>query len=251
MKVFRPSVLALALLGVLCASLSFARSGDPAHLRIDPPQWDFGKISSSQIVRHTFLLWNTGASTLYIRDLTVTCGCTVVDVSTRSIDPGKSASLTVRIEPDAKEGLVEKSVTIATNDPDGPLRTVTVRAQVQRDLHAMSSLAKEKSIFSQECRSCHVDRGMGKKGKELYAADCSMCHGSLEEKDHVRALNGPRLAEDLEDLRALIAQGNGRGSMPGFSKAAGGPLDDAEIDSLVDLFRHWEKTEKTRHSKRR
>ena len=234
----------------LLLSIGVALPADAAQLRVDPPEWNFGKIASTQIVRHTFLLWNTGGSTLYIRDLTVTCGCTAVDVSSKSIEPGKNASLTVKIEPDAKEGPIEKTITIATNDPNRPLAVLKVRAEIQRDLHQMSSLAKEKSIFSQECRSCHVDKGAGKKGNELYQADCAMCHGSLEERDHVRALNGPRLAEDFDELRAMIARGNRRGTMPGFAKAADGPLTEAEIDSLVDLFKRWKKTETNSRPKR-
>ncbi|MBI3939818.1 MAG: DUF1573 domain-containing protein [Acidobacteria bacterium] len=238
---------ACAVWAAVCACFTATAAAQSAELKIEPPEYDFGKISSSQIVKHTFLLRNSGGATLYIRDITVTCGCTLVDVSSKSIEPGKSASLTLQIEPDAKEGPIEKTITIATNDPRGPLRALRVRAEIQRDLHKMSALEKEKSIFSPECRSCHVDGGTGKTGKDLYQADCAMCHGSLEERDHVRSLNVASLAEDLQELRKTIALGNGRGTMPGFSAAAGGPLSDAQIDSLVDLFIKWQKTEKGRH----
>lgn len=154
------------------------------------------------------------------------------------------------METGASAGPIEKSVSIASNDPAHPTQVLQVRADVQGDLHEMSSLNTRKSIFSLECQSCHVDEGVGKMGRELYQADCAMCHGSLDEADHVRALNGPRLAEDLAELRKMIAFGNERRAMPGFSTAAGGPLTDAQIDSLVDLFRKWEKKEKQRHNSR-
>ncbi len=156
----------------------------------------------------------------------------------------------MKLEPRAKEGLVEKAVTVATNDPTGPLQTIKVRAEVQPDLHQMSAMDMSKSIFSKECQSCHVDKGAGKMGMELYQADCAMCHGSLDVADHKHALNGPVLAKDLGELRKTIALGNGRDTMPGFSAAAGGPLSEPQIDSLVDLFRKWQKTERKKHSAR-
>lgn len=171
-----------------------------------------------------------------------------MDVSSTSIGPGKSASLTLQLEPNVNNGVLENSVTISTNDPVRPLQVLKVRAEIQPDIHQISSLEKSKSIFASECRSCHVDKGMDKIGQELYEADCAMCHGSLDERNHVRALSGPRLAEDLQGLRQVISVGTRSGAMPGFSVGAGGPLSDLQIESLVNLFRKWEKTEKEKHS---
>jgi mono/diheme cytochrome c family protein len=145
---------------------------------------------------------------------------------------------------------VEKAVTVASNDPSGPFQTLKVRAEVKPDLHQMSALDMSKSIFSKECQPCHVEKGIGKMGVELYQADCAMCHGSLDVRDHKRALNGPVLAKDMSDLRKTIALGNGRGTMPGFSAAAGGPLSEEQVDSIVDLFKKWQKTERKKHGTR-
>ncbi|MBI2820633.1 MAG: cytochrome c, partial [Acidobacteria bacterium] len=130
------------------------------------------------------------------------------------------------------------------------LQTLQVRAEVQQDLHEISGFDKRRSIFSEECRSCHADPAAGKTGQALYESLCATCHGSLEVRDHVRSLNAAHVAEDedLVDLRELIAAGNGRG-MPGFSSAEGGPLSDAQIDSLVELFRKWQKSEKRKHGR--
>lgn len=146
---------------------------------------------------------------------------------------------------------MEKSISVAVNDPTRPLHIIKVRAEVQPDLHQASSLDMSKSIFSKECRPCHVDKGIGKMGQELYQADCAMCHGALDTADRRHALDGPLLAKDLPGLRKTIAHGIGRESMPGFSTAAGGPLSEAQIDSLVDLFKKWQKTEKRKHGSRR
>lgn len=174
-----------------------------------------------------------------------------MNVSSTSIEPGKSATLTVQLEPQTR-GLIEKTVNIASNDPSGPLRRIVVRAEVQPDVHEASGLNIRKSFFSQECRPCHADKGMGKMGQELFNADCALCHGSLNERNHRRALNGVELAKDLVELRKRIAAGTGRGTPHGFSTAVGGPLSEAQINSLVDLFKKWQvnKMEKKKHNRR-
>jgi hypothetical protein len=158
-----------------------------------------------------------------------------MDVSSTSIAPGKSATLTIRVEPEVAQGLVEKTVTIASNDPSRPLQVVRLRAEVEPDFHATSSLDKRQSIFSAQCRSCHADGLEGKSGMNLYKAACASCHGSLEERENVRALDVKKLGADLEQVRRSVALGHD--SIPGFSQASGGPLAAAQVNSLVDLFR--------------
>ncbi|HEY3128271.1 MAG TPA: hypothetical protein VGL91_02325 [Acidobacteriota bacterium] len=50
-------------------SLNAEAIAQSAKLKIDPSEFDFGKVSNSQILQHTFLLSNVGTATLYIRDV--------------------------------------------------------------------------------------------------------------------------------------------------------------------------------------
>lgn len=89
--------------------------------------------------------------------------------------------------------------------------------------------------------ACHVTKGIGKVGEELFWADCAMCHGFRG-----TGINGvaPSLVPlDYHDKdiaaakRDVIANGSKfHRSMPGFSKEHGGPLNDKEIDSLVQFL---------------
>ena len=66
---------------------------------------DFGNVELGDdhvTLQHTFVLTNTSRRTIEIVGLETTCGCTVVDPSTRSVGPGESveieATLTLRKE---------------------------------------------------------------------------------------------------------------------------------------------------------
>jgi mono/diheme cytochrome c family protein len=89
-------------------------------------------------------------------------------------------------------------------------------------------------------------------GQELFAKNCSGCHGEFGEGGSNPARPGDVIApissaeylktRDDSTLRAIIAQGQPNFGMSPFSMAAGGPLDDEEIDSIVAFMRAWEAT---------
>jgi cbb3-type cytochrome c oxidase subunit III len=159
--------------------------------------------------------------------------------------------LTVKLDPDVREGFVEKAITVASNDPARPTAIIKVRAEVELNIHEKSGLDTNRPILSAECRSCHFDEGAGKLGHDLYVADCAPCHGPINDSDHKRRLSGPALARNLEALRVAIATGTSDRHMPGFARSAGGPLSDSQIDSLVALFKKWSAAEQRKHRKRK
>ena len=87
-------------------------------------------------------------------------------------------------------------------------------------------------------------RGDPDLGLALFAEHCAGCHGS-----EGQGAAGPRLAKawgvvraDLT-IRSTIRLGAVTGGMPGWGKAAGGPLSDTEIDHLVTLILAWSAIE--------
>lgn len=81
---------------------------------------------------------------------------------------------------------------------------------------------------------------------QLYARNCSGCHGADGRLGAARPLNDPlylALAGEAT-LRAAIAQGVPGTSAPAFSQQAGGNLTDKQIDLLVEGMRsRWGKAE--------
>ncbi len=127
-------------------------------------------------------------------------------------------------------GKISKTVQIHTNDPAAPVTILTLSMYVRDALHMKKYASQE--IFNGRCRGCHVERGIGKKGVELFHDDCIMCH------------DRNRSAETLSDMRErskkdvseALRNGVQDTTMPGWEKAGGGPLGEEEIRSLVDFL---------------
>jgi mono/diheme cytochrome c family protein len=94
-------------------------------------------------------------------------------------------------------------------------------------------------LFKGQCAACHVAKGKGKTGEALFVADCAMCHGlnatggvapSLVKQNY----NDPAQKARMKDIISNGAPHNPE--MPPFSLAKGGPLNEAEIDSLVNFI---------------
>lgn len=72
-------------------------------------------------------------------------------------------------------------------------------------------------------------------GAATYARYCAGCHGA---QGAGRGVPGfPPLKEDLAQAAAIAA--NGRGTMPGFSVEAGGPLSAQQIDEVAHYIGTW------------
>src|SRR6266498_3100290 len=74
---------------------------------------------------------------------------------------------------------------------------------------------------------------------QLYAENCSGCHGADGRLGAARPLNDPLYLAlvSVATLRAMIAQGMPGTSAPAFAQQAGGPLTDKQIDVLVEGMR--------------
>ena len=81
---------------------------------------------------------------------------------------------------------------------------------------------------------------------QLYALNCSGCHGADGRLGAARPLNDPLyLALVSNDtLRQMIAQGVPGTAAPAFAQQVGGPLTDKQIDILIEGIRaRWGATE--------
>ncbi|MBI2976954.1 MAG: c-type cytochrome [Chloroflexi bacterium] len=87
-------------------------------------------------------------------------------------------------------------------------------------------------------------------GGQLYAQNCSPCHGQFGEGgpnptragDIIAPISAGEFLKTRDDitLRAIISQGQPNFGMSPFGAAYGGPLSDDEVDSVVAFMRSWE-----------
>jgi mono/diheme cytochrome c family protein len=92
--------------------------------------------------------------------------------------------------------------------------------------------------------------GGGQAGAQLYAANCSACHGNLGQGgpnpgrvgDMIPPISSAEFLGTRDDstLRNIISQGQPDLGMNPFGSAFGGSLNDEEVDSLVAYVRGWQ-----------
>ena len=67
------------------------------EITVDQPVYDFGSIGQGYMVKHTFILQNTGDQTLEIVRVSASCGCTTTALATNQLAPGESVPLEVLV----------------------------------------------------------------------------------------------------------------------------------------------------------
>lgn len=83
------------------------------------------------------------------------------------------------------------------------------------------------------------------EGAALYGQYCALCHGTEGEgyaADNATRLNGQSFLTTADDdlIAMAIARGRNHTAMAGYSQDFGGPLDDGQIDELVQFIRAWQ-----------
>lgn len=213
------------------------------QISVPEKEFDVGNINEGVETRHVFKISNTGGQTLRITKTHASCGCTVPTIKKNIIEPGETVDMEVLMDTSMKQGSVSKPIEIHSNDPINPIVKVHLKAKVKSP-HADLGRADERSakIFTGRCAACHVTKGIGKVGGELFFADCAMCHG-------FSARGVPGVAPALvpfdyhnqifaDGMKKIISEGSKtHRSMPGFLKSAGGPLSEKEILSLVEFLK--------------
>ena len=91
------------------------------------PVFDFGEADNSQTIEHEFVIENRGTETLEISNVVADCGCTVAQISSRSIAPGESATVGGALRLHGRLGPQNRGIRISSNDPRNPLYIVSFR----------------------------------------------------------------------------------------------------------------------------
>lgn len=151
--------------------------------------------------------------------------------SSSRLEPGERGKINVSVDISGRTGHITKTIQVYANDPKTPVTKLTVQIHIKDSVHL--NQYKAMGIFSEKCRDCHIDQGKGKMGWDLFRADCFMCHNAGKNT----SLTGMS-KKQREYLLRVIREGVENTVMPGWSTKADGPLDEAEIKSLIDLIKN-------------
>jgi len=99
---------------VLVVAAVLTATAGPA-VKIENPEFDFGKAPQHADLSHTYVISNTGDDTLRITKIVPGCGCTKIPLADSTLAPGDSAMLTIKFASGRFRGATTKHPYIETN----------------------------------------------------------------------------------------------------------------------------------------
>jgi mono/diheme cytochrome c family protein len=205
-------------------------------------------ISSSKTITETNVTWATNAAPfpVIISQVHPSCGCTTAQLPPLpwTVAPGTNGEIGVTVNLAGKFGTVVKTVHVATSEGSKDLIVqITILPPVltkltDADRTRQMAIAKvdRQAVFKNDCATCHMKQGEFKYGKELYDADCGICHEAEHRASMVPDLHNLKVPTNPEFWRTWIAHGKPGTFMPAFSVGDGGPLDDMQIAQLAQYL---------------
>lgn len=130
---------------------------------------DFGRTKAGEILGHEFVFTNEGDSTLVIKKVMTTCGCTAALLSADKIEPGQHGQIEVKFDTRGYGGRVSKYIFVDSNDPAEP----RVQLEVTADIEVPPSPKIEIDPYNH-------DAGLFLAGEELRAPLRIINKGELE-----------------------------------------------------------------------
>ena len=99
-------------------------------IHFEAPVHEFGEAQRGTLVRHNFVVNNTGSSPLEIKEVKPTCGCTLAGDWPKLLQPGQSGIIPIQVKTDNLRGVVTKSVRVTSNDPKDPVASLQIKGKV-------------------------------------------------------------------------------------------------------------------------
>jgi Protein of unknown function (DUF1573) len=84
---------------------------------IEPMRFDFGTLRPGGAVEKEFIVHNHGRAELVIESLVSSCGCTAALTDSKTVKPGASTVLRLRLTAPDDPGRLQKSLLVKSNDP--------------------------------------------------------------------------------------------------------------------------------------
>ena len=209
----------------------------PGRIVFEEKFFDFGTVTEGDIIKHKFKFKNEGAGTAKIVRTDASCGCTTLSGVLKDYAPGESGEMDVEIDTKGKKGIVVKTVTVTMANNDAPSAEIALPMKLEPPPHP--KMEKMRNINAEaNCKTCHLESGVGETGVFLYHRVCAQCHGKKGVGGFGRALNDAKW-QKVNDayIRKVIHNGLPDNGMPSFVEGVTPPLTDDQVGSLVKYIR--------------
>jgi len=128
-------IAAAVILAILLTVPPLVGAGTGPIMDFDEESHDYGRIMYGDKVTHEFTLTNTGDQILTIEKLDSTCGCTKAVKGASEVPPNEKTHILASFDTTGlKAGKKEKKIYVHSNDPKRPMVSLTLTADVVREL---------------------------------------------------------------------------------------------------------------------
>jgi len=224
-------------------------SHESDHLSDTAIKWDATMLTTNvpadtSSAHFVFNFMNVSPDNVIFGTVHPSCGCTTAQLPPLpwTIFAGtNSQQIGVTVNLAGKFGTVVKTVHVGTDHGSRELivqidilpLVITNLTDAQRQEQMAIAKIDRQAVFKNDCVTCHVRPGQFKYGKDLYDADCGICHDAVHRASMVPDLHNLKVATNQDFWRTWIAHGKAGSFMPAFSTGDGGPLTDMQIASLA------------------
>ena len=150
----KPTILVLVSSSALCLSVIAAETAyGEAILRIDNSVSNVAQALQSDVVDFPFRVGNVGDAALTVQ-VKPSCGCTVAEYD-KTIEPGKEGVIRAKLDTKGMKGLVRKSLTVLTNDPEHKSTTLWISVNVETpiDIFPQDKISGSRQSRGKQSRS--------------------------------------------------------------------------------------------------
>ena len=117
-------------LALSLAAPAFAQGAAAPKAVLPEGKKEVGTVAKGDLIKHTFVIKNSGTADLLITDVKPACGCTVSEYD-KVVKPGAEGKIALTIETKQFSGPIAKTVLVLTNDPTMPQLTLHVSGYVK------------------------------------------------------------------------------------------------------------------------
>jgi hypothetical protein len=133
------AILALVLVSAPVAAADTAASA-PKAVAVETSH-DFGKVTPSEVLHHTFEIRNEGSTPLDIVKVETDCKCTATDYDAQ-VPPGGVGKVNAAVDTRVLNGVVQGVLRVRTNDPENPVLQLKTLIDVEPVLGAKPGYAR-------------------------------------------------------------------------------------------------------------
>jgi hypothetical protein len=113
----------------------------------DNSDFNFGQIYKGEKVEHIYKFENQGDDTLEIKKVKLSCGCTAVILTDKTIPPGKTGEIKTTFNSGSNRGNIKKTISVLSNDPNTPNYKLTISGQIIEEINIKPVNINFGSIF--------------------------------------------------------------------------------------------------------